>query len=300
MKLSYLKDRSNQLKLSREFFEKRGLFEVDAPHLLRYPSLDAYIDLIETKDRLYLHSSPEYYLKKLLALGAEDVYFLGHVFRKEEKGSLHSCEFTLVEWYRKYFSLEQMIQESCEYIRLFIHPQKIEEKTYRALFQETINLDPFVATKEELNLFCEKRGLPFSFTEKDSYLHLILSHFIEPILPKQTLLVVQNYPASQAALAKICKQEGFSVAKRFEIYYAGVELANGYEELCHSETQRDRFFQENALRITQQKAPYPIDEAFLSCLDMLPPCCGVAVGFDRLMLLRQKEKELSTVIHQSA
>ncbi len=296
MKLFLLQDRSFMLRRSRDFFHERGLWEVDSPSLLSLPSLEACIDLIETKTGKYLHSSPEYHLKKLLSQGSSDLYFLGHVFREEEEGRNHSCEFTMVEWYRKRFSLEQMQEETYEYLSLFLPEKPLEKISYEKAFITYLGIDPFTAPLQKLQDLCEKKGLVFSGEGRDFYLQLLLTHCIEPKLPRDVFIILEDFPPSQAALAKVMEKDKKEVALRFEVYYNGLELANGYEELTDASVQRARFFQENKKRASLKKALYPIDEAFLDSLKKLPPCSGVSVGFDRALMLRNELSSIQEVL----
>ncbi len=283
------------LKKTRAFFEKRGLLEVDSPSLLSFPSLDAFIDLVETKKGKYLHSSPEYHLKKLLSSGFEDLYFLGHVFREEEEGKNHSLEFTMVEWYRKGFSLEKLQKETYEYLSLFLPEKPCYTLSYKQAFLTHLDIDPFSISKEALQKLCKEKGLNFEGEEKDFYLQLLLTHFIEPQFSKEAFTILEEFPPSQAALATVTQKKGETVALRFEIYYNQLELANGYEELTDSFVQKKRFLEENTKRKLLGKAPYPIDNSFLESLDKLPPCSGVSVGFDRIFMLKHKAASIQEV-----
>ncbi len=257
--------------------------EVDCNLLTTFPSIDAHIDLIKATDR-YLHSSPEYAMKRLLAQGSGDIYQMGHVFRAEEQGNLHQPEFTMAEWYRVGFTFQQMMDETVAYAKLFLGEQPVKQVTYQELFQETLDIDPLTATYEELRV-----DVDFLQT-KDDCLNYLITERIEPTLKGFTL--VSHYPASQAALAQTCGD----VAERFELFYNSYELANGYHELSHAEEQRKRFHEANEIRTANGKEEYQIDEQFLSALNALPDCCGVAVGFDRLMMLRHNETCLEKVL----
>ena len=287
------------LKKARAFFDERGVMEVDVPLLSERASIDAHIDLIPA---LYggsvpctLHSSPEYGMKRLLAEGSGDIYQLSHVFRDGELGPKHNPEFMMAEWYRIGASFETMIEETLDFIRLFLGPLGAKRMTYKEMFLHYLKLDIEKASFEELASF---PSLPLyegiEDEGKDGVLTLLLSTFIEPQLGQGELFVLTHYPASQAALAKTLPDK---TAERFEVYFQGIELANGYHELVDSDEQERRFHQANRERQKLGKSPLPIDTYFLKALAKgLPPCCGVAVGFDRLMMLRQEAKELANVI----
>lgn len=300
-----LEDRAVMLKSARDFFYARDVVEVDCPILSKEASVDAHIDLITAlhkgEETCYMHSSPEYGMKRLLADGMGDIYQLSHVFRDGEWSPKHNPEFMMAEWYRLGFSLEQMMEETIEFIRLFIGPLPYHIVNYRTIFLDETGIDYLTATEDELFAYIQAREIPFysSVQEegKDALLNLILGSEIEPKLGTKELCVLAYYPASQAALA--CKRwhGEEQVAERFEVYYRGVELANGYHELTDAAEQRQRFEESNAFRESLGKNRLPPDERFLEALAKgLPDCSGVAVGFDRLMMLRQKQNDISKVI----
>jgi lysyl-tRNA synthetase class 2 len=290
-KLAILQDRAAMLAHARRFFSERGLLEVDCPIVSRHASVDAHIDLIETNEGRYLHSSPEYGMKRLLAAGMPDIYQLSHVFRKGESSDKHNPEFMMAEWYRLHTTFEAIMEETCQFIRLFIGPQPVRITTYREVFKQYAGFDYCSMDTQQLFDYLESKGIsPHAEAleeGRDGLLNIILGSFIEPFLGNEELLVLAYYPASQAALAKKCQREDEEVCERFEIYYQGLELANGYHELTDEQEQRKRLLEENEQRERLGKAPLPIDELFLDALKQgLPDCCGVAVGFDRLMMLR--------------
>lgn len=293
------------LKKARLFFDQRGVLEVDCPILSKFAAIDANIDLIEGKylssEDVYLHSSPEFGMKRLLAEGMDDIYQLSHVFRDGEWGVKHNPEFMMAEWYRKGMSLEEMIQETVDFICLFLSPLPFQIITYRDLFLKYTGIDYVKASESDLMTYIETRKITCypSIREegKDALLNLILGSEIEPKLGSNHLLVLAYYPASQAALARRKKLGDEEVAERFEIYYQGVELANGYRELTCAREQRMRFEEANEWRAAHGKKRLPLDENFLKALERgLPDCCGVAVGFDRLMMLRHSSKNISEVL----
>ena len=243
--MSLASDRAAALRLVREFFHARNVMEVDTPVLSPYAPIDRHIDVMQVGDH-YLHTSPEYAMKKLLCKGVGDIYQLSHVFRKGESGHLHSPEFMMLEWYRLGFTFDQMIAETVELIESIIGKRSWRRMTY----------------DEALDQFATGSG-PKELTWSDT---------VEPNL---TAAIVTHFPASEAALAKTDGE----YALRFEVYVDGIELANGYDELANEAELRRRFEKANVNNL-------PMDEELLSLLDDLPDCCGVAVGFDRLMMLR--------------
>lgn len=304
-KVLNLKERALMLKKARQFFEARYITEVDCPSLSARACIDTHIDLIRCTvmhgEKGYLHSSPEYGMKRLLALGIGDIYQLSHVFRDGEYSAKHNPEFTMAEWYRCGFSFEQMIEETCDFISLFIGNVPREILSYKEMFLLHTGIDPFTASSEALLRYIEEKGekAPYNPLEntKDDLLSFIVGTFIDPHLGKDGLTVVPYFPPSQAALAKVRSIEGIRVAERFEVFYKGIELANGYHELQDASEQKERLLEANECRKRLGKEELPIDSHFLKALQSgLPDSCGVAVGFDRLMMLRCKAERLSEVI----
>lgn len=294
-----LVDRACMLAKAREFFSERNVIEVDCPLMAKAACIDLHIDLFKVESNLYkthyLPSSPEYFMKRLLASGSGDIYQLAHVFRDEKCSPIHNPEFMMAEWYRVRFSFQEMIDETLEFISLFIEKQEPTEISYRDALKKFANIDYVKASDEELFSCLKTHGItPYKGIleeGKDALLNLILGTIVEPKFKEIGLLVLKHYPASQAALAKI--DDELLAAQRFEVYYQGLELANGYHELSDAKEQRRRLEEANALRDEK----LPIDEAFLKALEKgLPDCCGVAVGFDRLMMIRHKAKTISKVI----
>lgn len=287
----------------RQFFAARSVLEVDTPILSQTAPIATYIDVIETRfkngERGYLHTSPEYAMKRLLSQGIGDIYQLSHVFRDGEVGSYHNPEFTLVEWYRVGFSLEQLIEETLELIYLFIPKTKPYFYSYEQLFEKFAGCNYKSAQKKDfidiINAY--QLVLPYEIEswDHDAFLYFIMSFIIEPQL--QDLTIIHSYPSSQAALACLKATNEGMIAERFEVYFKGVELANGFHELSDSKEQRHRFIEENLERKKKGKPVLPIDENFLSALASgFPDSCGVAVGFDRLMMLHLHQKEIHEIL----
>lgn len=284
----------------RRFFSERGVCEVDCPILSRYAAIDVHIDLMQTPTH-YLHSSPEFGMKRLLSEGMGDIYQLSHVFRHGEEGARHNPEFTMIEWYRLGLPYSRMIEETMDLILLFLPPLPKERLSYREALQKYAGIDYLYMTEKELLDYIRKEQIPaysgIEMEDKDALLNLILAIKVEPHLGSDSLLALTHFPASQAALAKREKKGDEPVALRFEIYTQGLELANGYSELTEHKEQRARFIEDNAVREKKHKSALPIDEYFLSALEKgLPECCGVAVGFDRLMMLRHHASHIASVI----
>lgn len=302
-KIDILRDRGHMLAKARSFFESRNVLEVDCPAINHAAPVDAHIDLITVhngQNQSYLHSSPEYGMKRLLADGIGDIYQLSHVFRSGEHTQKHNPEFTMTEWYRIGFSFTDIIEETADFIRLFLGDLPLNILSYRDAFLNYAKIDYVNAsTCELIDCLFSHDITPYPGVEhegKDALLNLILGTIIEPQLGQNELLALAYYPASQAALAKTCIRGDEIAAERFEIYYQGIELANGYHELADAKEQRQRFIDANLHRQQLGKETLPIDEHFLQALEKgIPDCCGVAVGFDRLMMLRH-HKDIHEVI----
>ena len=309
-KVAILQDRAFMLAQVRNFFAMRQVMEVDCPILTQGASVDAHIDLIPASyinsETRYMHSSPEYGMKRLLAEGIGDIYQLSHVFRDGESGVKHNPEFMMAEWYRVGMSFEKMIQETLDFVRLFVGNLPAKTISYREAFLQYVGFDYVKASISFLMRYLEEMKLQFyegiENEGKDALLNLIIASVVEPQLGKDEhgkneLCVLAYYPSSQAALAKTQWHGDEQVAERFEIYYGGLELANGYHELINAKEQYSRFVEANQTRMNLGKNPLPIDKFFLKALEKgLPDCCGVAVGFDRLMMLRHHSSHIAEVI----
>lgn len=304
-KLPILRDRSRLLQEARAFFLSKGLLEIDCGSLVRCAPVDSHIDVMEvavTEEQTgYLHTSPEYALKRLLAAGSGDIFFLGHVYRKGEIGSRHNPEFLMAEWYRTELSYPEMIQETCEFLFLFLGKRPIRHLSYRKAFEEYVGIDYTRAPLEELKQALQKNDIQIpsdlSSWNRETFIHLLLTHVIEPHLGQNELTVLLEYPPQEAALACVIEKEGEQVAERFEIYGEGIELANGYHELADADELRKRFTEENQIRLARGQDAYVLDEKFLAALQNgFPSCCGVSVGVDRAMMVRHNTRFIQDVI----
>lgn len=302
-KLQILRDRANMFMAVRDFFAQRGVLEVDVPVLGKGAPIDTHIDImsipLQGGERGFLHSSVEYAMKRLISMGAGDIYQMSHVFRDGEVGHLHNPEFTMVEWYRLGMTFSQLIDETVDFVRLFIGNVPLHIHTYRSAILEFAGVDYVTASCQDLIDAAHRHGthLPSDATrwDRDTLLNFLMGFIVEPHL--QDLTVIRDFPASQSALAQTSMCDGALVAERFEIYFKGIELANGFHELTDPIEQRKRFHLSNTQRQEMGKTTLPLDEQFLHALERgLPDCCGVAVGFDRLMLLRHNKKSLEDIL----
>ena len=299
-----LRQRAALLQRAREFFAARALTEVDTPLVVNAPVSDVHIhsatvrlsaDPAAAAAPLYLHTSPEYAMKRLLAAGSGDIYQICHVVRGFECGRLHNPEFTLIEWYRVGFSLPRLMEEVEALVRELLGtnaPGASERISYRDAFLRELGLDPLSAPETALAQAAQPLALggagATSATglgmSRDDWLELLMGAIVGPRLGSGTLTIVHSYPASQAALARLDPADP-RVAQRFELYCAGIELANGFHELASPAEQRARFAADNAQRRRLGLPVSQLDERLLAALTQLPDCTGVALGFDRTLML---------------
>ena len=297
-----LQARARLLSDIRAYFAERGVLEVDTPTLSHAGTTDPAIHSLTTQlnnQRCYLHTSPEFPMKRLLAAGSSDIYQLCKVFRAGESGRYHNPEFTLLEWYRLGMNHLELAEEVTSLIaELDRNEHGLEYKTTRhsELFISSIGLDPLHADLKQLEDFANKKipGAPKAL-DRDAYLDLFLSHLIVPALPENQLTVIMDYPTSQAALARLNPDQ--KTAARFEIYWGSLELANGFQELQDATEQRERFVAENNQRKKMGLPEITIDENLLSALESgLPDCSGVALGVDRLLMCLESKKHINEVL----
>jgi lysyl-tRNA synthetase class 2 len=299
--LETLRKRAQILAEIRHFFGLRDYLEVETPTMSRFGITDVYLSNIKALFRgqtYYLQTSPEYHMKRLLAAGSGAIFQLARVFRDDELGRWHNPEFTLLEWYQLGIDHHQLMDEVDELLKLILHVPPMNRKTYQQIFLELCDFDPFSIEVSELKAVLRRYGLENVLPEKeedlDQYLFLLMTHVIEPALATaREPVAVYNFPLSQAALAKT----NYGVAERFEVYYQGVELANGFHELTDASVQAERFQSDLAMRKRQGlELPLP-DEYFLQALTHgLPPCSGVALGVDRLIAFALKKSEIADVL----
>lgn len=300
--------RAALLRLIRDFFYTRNVLEVDTPLLSAGTVTDEHLDAFETPFhfsstgepvRLFLQTSPEYAMKRLLCAQSGSIYQICKAFRHEGEGRWHNPEFTMLEWYRIDFDHFALMNEVDELLQLVLNTQAGEQISYQHAFIKYLNIDPLDTCDEVLVDIMTKENIDIHAPETlsfDSKLQLLFSYCIEPKIGQQRPCFVYNFPASQAALAKINESDP-RVADRFEVYFKGVELANGFNELSAAQEQRSRFQQDNEKRQQAGLATKPIDENFLCALEAgLPSCAGVALGIDRLLMLKVGAQHIQEVI----
>lgn len=299
--------RADMLRRIRAHFDQAAMLEVDTPALSPFAVSDTQIESLEIQRSavssrpLYLHTSPEFCLKRLLAAGYPDIYSICRVFRDGESGKQHQPEFTLIEWYRLNFTLQAIIDDTVAVIRAALAaaaPPALKLYDYRTLFVDVLDVDPLAAPIATLADAAEAdETLRAAIgSARDDWLDLLLATRIAPTFSTEALTVVRHYPASQAALARLCPADS-QVADRFEVFLGPVELANGYVELTDAREQRQRIEADNVNRRRRQRPERPVDSALLAALEHgLPACAGVAMGLERLQMLHDNTDDIRDVI----
>lgn len=288
-----LQARANIIAHIRNFFNTRGLLEVETPLLSHSTVTDPHVIGIpalcqfgQTQQTLYLQTSPEYAMKRLLVAGSGSIYQICKAFRQGDLGKFHNPEFTMLEWYRVDFDHHALMNEMDELLQGILKTPSAERITCKEAYERYVGIDPHQATTHELAQ-CAKELIHFTseLTDRNAWLDLLFTHSIEPHIGRERPVFLYDFPVSQAALAKI-RPEQPPVASRFEVYFKGVELANGFHELQDAREQRKRFENDLAFREVHQLPKVPVDEEFLAALEQgLPECAGVALGVDRLVML---------------
>lgn len=312
--LDILKLRARMLADIRAFFFERGLLEVETPFLSAAATPDPALASLATHytgplyprgQTLYLHTSPEFPMKRLLAAGSGSIYQICKVFRDGESGRLHNPEFTLIEWYRVGINHFALMDEVEALVRTALAGRvplaETQRLRYRQAFEQHAGLDPHTAGAADFARAARKHGIepPASLDphgEEDAWRDLLLTHVVEPQLGQGRLSFLYDYPASQASLARVRAGDP-PVAERFELYLQGVELANGFHELADAHEQRARFQRQLQARAAAGQTQMPMDENLLGALRHgLPSCAGVALGFDRLVMLAAGVKSVQETL----
>lgn len=302
--LQNLQIRAKILQKIRNFFIDKNILEVQTPILSQFAVTDLHLHSFSTKfidgannQTLYLITSPEYHMKRLLASGAGAIFQITPVFRNGEQGAKHNPEFTMLEWYRPDFSMDDLIAEIGEFLQNVFDFPALKKISYQEVFKQILKFDPLEINAQELAKIAKNYGLQTDKLEnRDLYLEFLFSYCIEPKIAQTTPVAVFDFPASQAALAKL-DQNDPRVAKRFEIYFKGLELANGFNELTDPLEQQKRFKLDNQLRKQQNLTQMQIDNNFIDALKQgLPNCSGVAIGLDRLFMLYLNQKNIKNVL----
>lgn len=290
----------------RAFFAARGVMEVDTPLLSATTTTDRHLDSFETRyngpgersgQRLYLQTSPEFAMKRLLAAGCGSIYQLGKAFRNGEAGQWHNPEFTLLEWYRTGFGYVELMDEVEALAHALLPLPPAQRVTYREIFLRHGKIDPFTATPAALAAECAVFGIAGNDNEdRDFWLDMLMTHRVQPALRGGPPVFVHSFPASQAMLARLDPHDP-SAAERFEFYIDGIEIANGYGELADADQVRQRLAAERQRRAGHGQPLLDVDPRLLAALAHgLPDCAGVAVGVDRLLMVALKAVRIDDVI----
>lgn len=304
--INTLRERAGLLAAIRGFFASRDVLEVETPVLSHAgttdPNIESFTSVFQSQGAgrtLYLATSPEFHMKRLLAAGSGAIYQVSRVFRQGEVGRLHNPEFTLLEWYRPGYDLHGLMQEVGELVTQLLAPQldpdSAEFFTYRDIFQHCLSVDPLTDPTAALVECAKEQGIDVSGLapdDRDSWLDLLMSHCVQPQLGRHGLSFVYDYPASQASLANI-RNGSPPVAERFELFVHGVELANGFHELQDATEQAQRFAKDQHQREQRGMPVIPADRRLVAALDFgLPDCSGVALGIDRLLQIKLGTKSI--------
>ncbi len=316
--------RADMVKSVREFFDRRGYVEVETPALQLSPGMEPHLTAFETalgepngdRQPVYLHTSPEFAMKKLLAAGMQRIFQLARVFRDGERSPRHHPEFTMLEWYQTGAGWRDIAEEAAEFVSAACGPvvqrgdvscdlsQPWEFLSVQDAFARYAGIDLMATADHPLNpdtdmlcMFADGLGIRTADTDtwEDIFFRIYLDR-IEPQLGVGAATVLHSYPASLAALARLSPEDA-RVSDRFEIFICGLELANGYGELTDATEQRRRFAVMTAQRIAEGRTPYPVDEDFLAALENgIPDCAGIALGFDRLVMLAAGVERIEDVL----
>lgn len=305
-----LRLRADLLRRTRAFFEARGFLEVETPLLSADVVVDRHLDPLAVVmfddprrptegPRWWLQTSPEFGMKRLLAAGAQAIYQVTRAFRGGEAGALHNPEFTMLEWYRVGDDYGAGIDLLAALAGELLAAPRIDRVTYRQAFLDHLRLDPHQAPIDELRRAAQQLAThppDYPADDRDSWLNFLLAVGVEPHLGVERPVILCDYPASQAALAQV-RPDDPPVAERFELYVRGIELANGYHELLDPATLRRRNVVQNDQRAADGRPRLPESSRLLSAMEAgLPACCGVALGFDRLVLIAAGATRLSEVM----
>ena len=299
--------RANLYALIRDFFAQRGVLEVETPILSEAGNTEPNIESFQTtfegqasagRRERWLRTSPEHALKRLVARGIGDCFELGRVFRNGESGRRHNPEFTMLEWYRVAFDHRRLMAETAELVQSALalagRSAPVAERSYRELFGP-LGVDPHTASIDALRALLAEQHVHAEDLSRDDLLDLLITHRLQPEFPSDRITLVYDFPASQCALAKV-RHGNPPVAERFELFLGRCELANGYHELTDAAEQRARFERDNARRRARGQCEMPIDERLLATLPDLPPCAGVALGIERLLMQLAGTDEIGDVM----
>lgn len=299
--------RASMYATIRQFFAERNVLEVQTPLMSQAGNTDIFLQSVSSNvtinDRpttYYLHTSPEFAMKRLLASWQVPMYQICPVFRDNEIGSRHNIEFTMLEWYRPNMSLDELAKETQDLVSAVLgYPVIFDHYRYVDAFLDYVKIHPFNATCDTLQAIAKDNGLDVDLgNDHQGWLDLLFSHLVEPNLGNDLPTLIYDYPVATAALAKtVTDKDGNPVARRFELYINGLEIANAYDELADGQALRLRFDQDNVERKKRGLPVMPIDDNLLQACDELPPCSGIAMGLDRLLMIKTGAKMIADVVN---
>lgn len=304
--LDIARQRAKLYATIRQFFASRDVLEVQTPILSQAGNTDVFLQSVSAnvivQDRpqtYYLHTSPEFAMKRLLATWQVPMYQICPVFRDNEVGSRHNIEFTMLEWYRPDWTLEQLTSELNDLLStVFGYAVIFDHYRYVDAFMDFVKIHPLTASCDTLKAIAMDNGIHIDMgDDHQGWLDILFSHLVEPNLGKDLPTIIYDYPVATASLAKIATdKDGNQVARRFELYINGLELANAYDELADGQALRLRFTQDNSERKKRGLPLMPMDEYLLSACDDLPACSGIAVGLDRLLMCVTGKHQIEEVV----
>ncbi|AYN24519.1 elongation factor P--(R)-beta-lysine ligase [Buchnera aphidicola] len=307
--IKILKKRSKIIANIRSFFLKKNVMEVETPILSRSSVTDINLTPFETnyfsfnsnlkKIKLWLITSPEYHMKRLLAAGSGSIYQICRSFRNQEFGQYHNPEFTILEWYQLSFSMERMIEEIDCFFQEILNFDKSDKISYQETFIKYLQIDPLSTNLSEL-LQCYKKfkleHLIHFENDLSKLIEMLFTLQIQPFLGKEKPLFVYHFPLEQASLAAMNVKDN-RISERFEIFFKGIELGNGFYELTDYFEQKNRFLKDNEKRQDMNLPKQKIDSYFLNAMNYgLPICSGVAIGLDRLIMIALNQKSIDQVM----
>lgn len=298
--LGMLHQRAQLLRQLRTFFDSRGFLEVETPLASHDTVVDRHLDpipLTVNGSQMWLQTSPEFGMKRLVVAGATAIYQITRAFRDDERGQLHNPEFTILEWYRVGDTFDDGIAFLEAVTKEMLGVTETERLSYQQAFLRYANIDPLTASTEDIICRCRQQPATMNLgDDRDSWLNFLLADAVEPHLGAACPTILYHYPSSQAALARVSEHDS-RVAERFELYVRGVEVANGYHELCDPDELLQRSTIGNHERMRDGKIPLPAENRLLDAMrDGLPPCTGVALGVDRLLMLRAGCTDIAEVL----
>lgn len=296
MSLQMAQKRAQMLATIRQFFAEREVLEVQTPMMSQAGNTDVFVPSISTNVTVqdkpqthYLHTSPEFAMKRMLASWQVAMYQICPVFRDNEVGGRHNSEFTMLEWYRPSFTLERLADELADLLSVvYGSRQQLTHYSYSQAFSDYVGIHPLTTSLESIIEVATQHGFGRLGLgdDRQGWLDVLFSHLVEPKLGFDAPTLITNYPPVTAALAKVEKDDnGNDVAKRFELYINGIEIANAYDELADGQALKARFEADNEERARRGLSMMPIDEHLVAACDDLPACSGIALGVDRLLMV---------------